>query len=69
MDNVTLNKIKHGSMKKTIAGFALLIALVSHAQSDKYNEAMKKTLSLFDSSRTTQDFLGVGCQRNQCTWK
>ena len=43
-------------MKKLIAGFALLTALMSNAQSDKYEQAMKKTLSLFDSAKTTQDY-------------
>ena len=43
-------------MKKLIAGFALLTALMSNAQSDKYEQAMKKTLSLFDSVKTTQGY-------------
>ena len=43
-------------MKKIIAGFTLLTALITNAQSDKYEQAMKKTLSQFDSVKTTQDY-------------
>jgi hypothetical protein len=43
-------------MKKIIAVFALLTTVLVNAQSDKYVQAMKKSLSQFDSAKTTQDF-------------
>ena len=43
-------------MKKIIAVFALLTTILVNAQSAKYAEAMKKSLSQFDSAKTTQDF-------------
>jgi hypothetical protein len=46
-------------MKKLISVFALLTTLLVNAQSDKYMQAMKKSLSQFDSAKTTQDFLAL----------
>lgn len=43
-------------MKTIIAAIALLATVSVNAQSDKYADAMKKNLVLFDSAKTTQDF-------------
>ena len=43
-------------MKKIIAVFALLATLVVNAQSEKYVQAMKKSLAQFDSVKTTADY-------------
>lgn len=46
-------------MKSIFFSFMMLVSLVSFAQSDKYVAAMKKNLDLFDSAKTTADFLAV----------
>ena len=46
-------------MKSFIVSFLLVTAFSAHAQSDKYVDAMKKNLVLFDSAKTTQDFQAV----------
>ena len=43
-------------MKTIIAAIALLTAVSVNAQSDKYEDAMKKNLSMFDSAKTTLDY-------------
>jgi hypothetical protein len=43
-------------MKTIIAAIALLATVSVNAQSDKYTDAMKKNLSMFDSAKTSQDF-------------
>lgn len=43
-------------MKTIIAAIALLATVSVNAQSDKYADAMKKNLVLFDSVKTTQDY-------------
>jgi hypothetical protein len=43
-------------MKPILFSFLMLGAIVSSAQSDKYVEAMKKNLALFDSAKTGADF-------------
>ena len=43
-------------MKTIIAAIALLATVSVNAQSDKYADAMKKNLALFDSAKSTQDF-------------
>lgn len=43
-------------MKTIIAAVILLTTISANAQSDKYADAMKKNLSLFDSAKTTADF-------------
>lgn len=43
-------------MKTIIAAIALLVTVSANAQSDKYTDAMKKNLSMFDSAKTSQDF-------------
>lgn len=43
-------------MKSILFSFLMLGALISSAQSDRYTEAMKKNLALFDSAKTTADF-------------
>jgi len=43
-------------MKTIIAAIALLVTVSVNAQSDKYADAMKKNLSMFDSAKTPQDF-------------
>lgn len=46
-------------MKKLIAAIALLATVTAHAQDDKFTAAMKKNLALFDSAKTTQDFMNI----------
>jgi tetratricopeptide (TPR) repeat protein len=43
-------------MKTIIAAIALLATVSVNGQSDKYADAMKKNLALFDSVKTTQDY-------------
>jgi hypothetical protein len=43
-------------MKPFILSFLLISAVVANAQSDKYDAAMKKNLSMFDSAKTTADY-------------
>ena len=43
-------------MKTIIAAIALMAAVSVNAQSDKYEDAMKKNLSMFDSVKTTLDY-------------
>jgi len=46
-------------MKQIIIAVLALIAISANAQSDKYTDAMKKNLVLFDSAKTTADFQSV----------
>ena len=46
-------------MKSIIFSLMMLTGLITYGQSDKYVEAMKKNLSLFDSAKTTADFQTV----------
>ncbi|HEY6976627.1 MAG TPA: hypothetical protein VH396_10085, partial [Chitinophagaceae bacterium] len=52
-------------MKTIIAAIALLATVSLNAQSDKYEDAMKKNLSMFDSVKTTLDYqnLASGFER------
>jgi hypothetical protein len=43
-------------MKSIIFSLLMLTGLVALAQSDKYVDAMKKNLALFDSAKTTADY-------------
>jgi len=43
-------------MKTIIAAIALLATVSVNAQSDKYADAMKQNLTLFDSAKTTLDY-------------
>jgi hypothetical protein len=43
-------------MRSILFSFFMLGFLISSAQSDRYTEAMKKNLALFDSAKTTADF-------------
>jgi hypothetical protein len=43
-------------MKQLLLALALISTAVAHAQSDRYADAMKKNLSMFDSAKTTLDF-------------
>ena len=43
-------------MKSLIFSLMMLTGLAASAQSDKYVEAMKKNLNLFDSAKTTADY-------------
>lgn len=43
-------------MKSILLSFLLFTGLISFAQSDRYNDAMKKNLALFDSAKTTADY-------------
>ncbi len=46
-------------MKYILLTFVMLGALITNAQSDKYEAAMKKTLALFDSAKSTAQFQSV----------
>ncbi len=46
-------------MKSILFSFLMFTALISSAQSEKYMAAMKKTLALYDSAKTTADFQSV----------
>jgi len=52
-------------MKQLLLAATIIFSVAAHAQSDKYTEAMKKNLSLFDSAKTPADFenLAAGFQR------
>lgn len=43
-------------MKPFILSVLLIGVLVTNAQSDKYEAAMKKNLSMFDSAKSTADY-------------
>jgi hypothetical protein len=43
-------------MKQVLLVAAVVFAVAAHAQSDKYADAMKKNLSLFDSAKTPADY-------------
>src|ERR1700688_1255569 len=43
-------------MKYILLSFLMLGTLITNAQSDKYEAAMKKTLALFDSAKSTVQF-------------
>jgi len=47
-------------MKKLLTVIVLFTAITASAQSDKYEAAMKKNLSMFDSAKTTADFQNLG---------
>ena len=46
-------------MKYILFSVMMLGALYTNAQSDKYEAAMKKTLALFDSAKSTAQFQSV----------
>jgi hypothetical protein len=46
-------------MKYILLPFLMLVTLVTKAQSDKYEVAMKKNLALFDSAKSTAQFQTV----------
>jgi hypothetical protein len=46
-------------MKKLITAIAILVSVSGFAQSGKYEAAMKKNLALFDSVKTTTDYLSL----------
>ena len=46
-------------MKQFLLGVAAILAVAANAQSDKYADAMKQNLALFDSGKTTADFENV----------
>jgi hypothetical protein len=52
-------------MKQLLFAAAVIVSVAAHAQSDKYADAMKKNLSMFDSAKTTADFenIAAGFQR------
>ncbi len=52
-------------MKQLLLAAAAVFSVAAHAQSDKYTDAMKKNLALFDSAKTTADFenIAAGFQR------
>lgn len=52
-------------MKKLLMIVAVVISVAAHAQSDRYADAMKKNLSMFDSAKTAADLenAAAGFQR------
>ena len=52
-------------MKQLLFAAAIIVSVAAQAQSDKYTEAMKKNLSIFDTAKTTADFenIAAGFQR------
>ena len=52
-------------MKQLLLAATVVLSVAAHAQSDKYMDAMKKNLALFDSAKTTADLENVaaGFQR------
>ena len=52
-------------MKQLLFAVAIIASVAAHAQSDKYTDAMKKNLSMFDSAKATADFenIAAGFQR------
>jgi hypothetical protein len=46
-------------MKKLITAIAILVSVSGFAQSGKYEAAMKKNLAMFDSVKTTAEFLSL----------
>lgn len=46
-------------MKKLLVFATVLFSVSAHAQSDKFMNAMKQNLALFDSAKTTADFVAV----------
>jgi len=46
-------------MKQLLLMATVVFAVAAHAQSDKYADAMKKNLSLFDSAKTPADFENI----------
>lgn len=52
-------------MKQLLLAAAVVLSVAAHAQSDKYMDAMKKNLALFDSAKTPADFenIAAGFQR------
>jgi hypothetical protein len=52
-------------MKQLLLAAAIVLSIAAHAQSDKYMDAMKKNLALFDSAKTPADFenIAAGFQR------
>jgi len=52
-------------MKQLLFAVVIIASVAAHAQSDKYTDAMKKNLSMFDSAKATADFenIAAGFQR------
>ncbi len=52
-------------MKQLLLAATVALSVAAHAQSDKYMDAMKKNLALFDSAKTPADFenIAAGFQR------
>ena len=46
-------------MKQLLLAAAVVLSVAAHAQSDKYTDAMKKSLSMFDSAKTPADFENI----------
>jgi pyruvoyl-dependent arginine decarboxylase (PvlArgDC) len=46
-------------MKQFLVALAAIVSVTASAQSDKYADAMKQTLALFDSAKTAADFENV----------
>ena len=46
-------------MKQLFLAAAVIFSVAAHAQSDKYADAMKKNLALFDSAKTPADFENI----------
>jgi hypothetical protein len=52
-------------MKQVLLAAAVIISVAAHAQSSKYEDAMKKNLALFDSAKSSADLenIAAGFQR------
>ena len=46
-------------MKKFLLASSIILSIAAHAQSDKYADAMKQNLSMFDSAKTAADFESI----------
>jgi hypothetical protein len=58
MQSITIYNLSFNlhDMKSILLSYFLLVTLFASAQSDKYEAAMKKNLSLFDSAKSTAQF-------------
>jgi hypothetical protein len=50
-----ITKSQHMKMKQLLLATAIIFSVAAHAQSDKYADAMKQTLSMMDSAKTVSD--------------
>ena len=46
-------------MKQFLLATTIILSVAAHAQSDKYADAMKQSLAMFDSAKTPSDFESI----------